>query len=390
MAVDGAEIESPLTGETETVPFTKADQKFMRLALREAEKGAGYTSPNPLVGAVAVKDGRILGTAYHRRFGEAHAEIALLSGISADRARGATVYVNLEPCCHVGKTPPCTEAMIHAGVERVVVAHVDPNPLVSGKGIRQLRTAGIKVQVGLLEDQAREMNAPFLTYMTQGRPWILLKVAQSLDGRIALANGKSRWITGAEARTEVHRLRSRFDAVMVGSVTVLEDDPELTVRMVKGRNPLRIIVDSQLSVSPHSKVLTGVDQAATWVLTTSAVAEEKRGPIEATGAKVVTCPAGADGKVDLPAAIKLLGIRGVTSLFVEGGGTLHASFIRAGLYDKFIVAMAPNIIGADGKPAIWELGYKDLSELPGFTISRYRQIGKDLWLEFNRDVHRNS
>ncbi|HEY3294163.1 MAG TPA: bifunctional diaminohydroxyphosphoribosylaminopyrimidine deaminase/5-amino-6-(5-phosphoribosylamino)uracil reductase RibD [bacterium] len=375
---------------TELTGTTSLDEKYMRLALREAEKGAGYTSPNPLVGAVAVKGGSLLGKAYHTRFGDPHAEIALLHQLSLEQARGATIYVNLEPCCHMGKTPPCTEALIRAGVERVVVAHEDPNPLVSGKGVSQLRAAGIDVMVGVLDAEARDLNAPFLTYMTLGRPWILLKVAQSLDGRIALANGKSRWITGEPARTEVHRMRSRFDAVMVGSATVAEDDPELTVRMVKGRNPLRLVLDSHLRISPEAKVLRNLEMAPTWVLTTPDVPEEKLRRVEATGAKLVTCPAGADGKVDLTAAVKLLARRGITSLFVEGGGTLHASFIRAGLYDKFIVAIASKIIGADGKPAIWELGYKNMAELPQFVISRFRQIGADLWLELSRDVYRDS
>jgi diaminohydroxyphosphoribosylaminopyrimidine deaminase/5-amino-6-(5-phosphoribosylamino)uracil reductase len=187
----------------------------MRLALRVAAKGSGFVSPNPLVGAVAVKGEQVLGKAYHRKYGEAHAEIALLERLSPPDARDSTVYVNLEPCCHVGKTPPCTDALIRARVARVVVGHEDPNPLVGGKGIAQLRAAGIEVAVGVLEPEARRLNAPFLTYMTRGRPWILLKVAQSLDGRIALANGQSRWITGEEARTEVHRLRAQLDAVMV-------------------------------------------------------------------------------------------------------------------------------------------------------------------------------
>jgi len=248
----------------------------------------------------------------------------------------------------------------------------------------------VEVRVGLLEEEARNLNAPFLTYMTKGRPWILLKVAQSLDGRIALRNGKSRWITGEAARTEVHRLRAKFDAVMVGSVTVMEDDPELTVRMVRGRNPLRIVVDSHLGISPDSKILQSLDLAPTWIITTPDVSAERVERISATGAKLITCPAGADGKVNLCEAASELAKRGITSLFVEGGGTLHASFIGAGLYDKFIVAIASKIIGADGKPAIWELGFEDMSEVPEFMVSRYRRIGKDLWLELIRDVHGNS
>jgi diaminohydroxyphosphoribosylaminopyrimidine deaminase/5-amino-6-(5-phosphoribosylamino)uracil reductase len=361
----------------------------MRLALRVAAKGSGFVSPNPLVGAVAVKGEQVLGKAYHRKYGEAHAEIALLERLSPPDARDSTVYVNLEPCCHVGKTPPCTDALIRARVARVVVGHEDPNPLVGGKGIAQLRAAGIEVAVGVLEPEARRLNAPFLTYMTRGRPWILLKVAQSLDGRIALANGQSRWITGEEARTEVHRLRAQLDAVMVGSQTVLEDDPELTVRYVAGRNPLRIVVDSHLRISPEAKVLQQEEHSRTWVLATSGASREKRRRIEKTGAEIIMCPAGSDGKVDLPEAMKRLAEREVTSLFVEGGGTLHASFVRAGLYDKFIVAIAAKLIGAEGRPAVWELGLTDLEQAPRFVIRRNRRIGKDIWLEFEPDVYGN-
>jgi diaminohydroxyphosphoribosylaminopyrimidine deaminase/5-amino-6-(5-phosphoribosylamino)uracil reductase len=365
------------------------DERFMRLALHEAAKGRGCTSPNPLVGALAVKGGRILGRAHHRRFGDQHAEIALLSQLSAAETRGATVYVNLEPCCHVGKTPPCTDALIRAKVKRVVVGHEDPNPLVGGKGIRQLRAAGIRVDVAVLEDEARELNAPFLTCITLGRPWIVLKVAQSLDGRIALGNGQSRWITGERSRQEVHRLRAQLDAVMVGSQTVIDDDPELTVRHVAGRNPLRIIVDSRLRISPQSKVLRQADRCRTWVIATPEAPEENRRRIEESGATLLFCPAGPDWRIDLVPAMRLLAERGITSLLVEGGGTLHASFIRAGLYDKFIVAIAARLIGADGRPAVWDLGFTDLSQVPHLIIRRTRRLGEDIWLELERDVHRD-
>ena len=245
---------------------SRADEFFMKLALHEAAKGIGYTSPNPLVGAVAVKGEQVLAKAHHKLFGGTHAEVSVLSKLKAHEAKGATIYVNLEPCCHYGKTSPCTEALIAAGVGRVVVGHEDPNPLVSGKGIAQLRAAGIPVVVGVLEPEGRRLNAPFLTYITQGRPWILLKVAQSLDGRIALANGQSRWITSEAARVEVHRLRAQLDAVIVGSQTVIDDNPELTVRHIEGRNPLRIVMDSMLRISPDARVLHQADNGRTWVL----------------------------------------------------------------------------------------------------------------------------
>jgi diaminohydroxyphosphoribosylaminopyrimidine deaminase / 5-amino-6-(5-phosphoribosylamino)uracil reductase len=369
--------------------ITAGDEQFMRLALREAVKGIGFASPNPLVGAVAVKHGKLLAKAYHKKFGAKHAEIALIEKLTPAQTRGATIYVNLEPCCHVGKTPPCSLALISAQVKRVVVGHVDPNPLISGKGIAQLKRAGIEVDVGVLEEDARKINAPFLTYITQKRPWILLKVAQSLDGRIALANGHSRWITGEKARVEVHRLRSQLDAVMVGSQTVIEDDPELTVRHIHGRNPLRIIIDSMLRISPQAKILHEADRQRTWIIHTPQASAKKQKRMRETGATLLSCPAGSNGKVNLQSAMELLAQQGVTSVFVEGGGTLHASFMRAGLYDKFIVAIAPKVIGADGKPAIWELGFTELTEVPQFRVTRSRHLGEDLWLELEPDVHRN-
>lgn len=368
---------------------SKADEYFMRVALRQAVKGQGYTSPNPLVGAVAVKGEQVLGKAHHARYGDLHAEVALLQKLKPADVRGATIYVNLEPCCHYGKTSPCTDALIGAQVGRVVIGHEDPNPLVSGKGIAQLRAAGLPVIVGVLEREARQVNAPFLTFITQGRPWILLKVAQSLDGRIALANGRSRWITSEPARVEVHRLRSQLDAVVVGSQTVIDDDPELTVRHLEGRNPLRIVMDSTLRISPESRVLHQEDNGRTWVIATPNASIEKRQRIEETGATVIECTGGPDGKLDLVAAMKLLAQRGITSLFVEGGGTLHASFIRAGLYDKFIVAIAPKMIGADGRPSIWHLGLTEMDQAPQFVIRKNRRVGDDIWLELERDVYRD-
>ncbi len=367
----------------------QADEHFMKLALHEAMKGLGYTSPNPLVGAVAVKGEQVLGKAHHKQFGGTHAEVALLKKLKLEDARGATIYVNLEPCCHHGKTAPCTDALVEAGVGRVVVGHEDPNPLVSGKGIAQLRAARIPVVVGVMEREARQVNAPFLTYITQGRPWILLKVAQSLDGRIALANGQSRWITGEAARVEVHRLRAQLDAVIVGSQTVIDDNPELTVRHIEGRNPLRIVMDSMLRISPDARVLRQEDHGRTWVLTTPQADRDKRRRIEETGATVLECRSGPDGKLDLALAMKLLAEKGLTSVFVEGGGTLHASFMKAGLCDKFIVAIAPVIIGADGRPSIWELGLTEMDQIPKFAIRKNRRIGEDIWLELEKDVHRD-
>ncbi|MBI5060449.1 bifunctional diaminohydroxyphosphoribosylaminopyrimidine deaminase/5-amino-6-(5-phosphoribosylamino)uracil reductase RibD [candidate division KSB1 bacterium] len=367
----------------------EADERFMRIALREAARGAGLVSPNPLVGAVAVKDGKLLARAYHVGYGDAHAEVELLGKLSANLARDATVYVNLEPCCHVGKTAPCTEALIRAGVRRVVIGHEDPNPLVSGNGIAALRAAGIQVAVGVMEREARRINAPFLTYITRGRPWLLMKVGQSLDGRIALANGQSRWITGVAARTEVHKLRATLDAVIVGSQTVLDDDPELTVRHVAGRDPLRIVLDSRLRISPGSRVFKQSQPARTWVMTTESSLGERGGSFADTGATLFGCAANPDGRLDLTGAMRTLAQHGITSALVEGGGTLHASLIREGLFDKFIVAIAPLLLGGDGRPAVGDLGLTKLDNAPRFVVGRCRRLGHDIWLEFERDVYGN-
>lgn len=363
---------------------------YMRLALDEAVKGRGYTSPNPLVGAVAVKDGAILASSYHRKYGDLHAEVALLKKLTPEQAKGATIYVNLEPCCHVGKTAPCTMALIQAGVTKVVLGHEDPNPLVQGKGIQQLREAGIEVVVGVLEAEARTLNRPFITYMTKHRPWILLKVAQSLDGCIALGNGESRWITSKEARAEVHRLRAGVDAVMVGSQTVLDDDPALTVRHVEGPNPVRIICDSRFRVTDDIQIFHQDDPENTWLITTHKADPEKRKRIENTGARVILCDADANGRVDLHCAVRELASTGITSVLVEGGGTLHAALIRENLFDKFIIAIAPKVIGADGRSAVGALGLTEMKNVPEFDTVTMRQIGPDIWLELERHVYRNS
>ncbi len=366
------------------------DERFMRLAIAEAAKGAGYVSPNPMVGAIAVKRGRILAKAYHKRYGETHAEVALLRKLTSEEAKGATIYVNLEPCCHFGKTAPCTDALIASKVRRVVVGHEDPNPKVSGRGIKQIRQAGIAVSVGILSREARELNQPFLTFIAKGRPWILLKVAQSMDGRIALANGQSRWISGVEARKEVHRLRSQLDAVLVGARTVAADDPELTVRHVKGRNPIRVVLDSNLALSAKAKIFLQQDPERTWVMTTDRASATLKAKIEKTGAAVFCGPTAHDGHVNLEWVVQTLSSLGVTSVLVEGGGTIHASFIRAELFDKLIVAAAPMLIGNDGIAATANLGLQELSHAPRFSVSDVRKVGEDLWIEMVRDVQRNS
>jgi len=366
------------------------DERFMRMALREAIKGAGNVSPNPLVGAVAVQNGAVMARAYHRKYGDLHAETALLKKLTPEQSRGATIYVNLEPCCHVGKTAPCTTALMNAEVTRVVIGMQDPNPLVDGKGIRLLRNAGIEVTVGVCEAEARRLNAPFLTYMEKHRPWLLLKVAQSLDGRIALSNGVSRWITGEASRKEVHRIRARLDAVLVGVLTVIDDDPELTVRHVKGRNPVRIIADSKLRIPLGARLLKQSQPERTWILTTSDADAAKRAQLSRMGIQFVDCARTSDGKVDMRDAMRQLASRGITSILVEGGGTVHAALLTEGLCDELIVAVAPLLIGSDGRASVGHLALNTLDEAPSFKTYRTATFGDDHWFYLERDVHGHS
>jgi diaminohydroxyphosphoribosylaminopyrimidine deaminase/5-amino-6-(5-phosphoribosylamino)uracil reductase len=379
---------------SKSVPEKRAkpseDERFMRMALKEAEKGAGHVSPNPLVGAVAVKNGKVLAKAFHRKFGDLHAETALLKKLTEDQARGATIYVNLEPCCHIGKTAPCTTALMNAGVQRVVIAHQDPNPLVNGKGMTILSEAGIDVRVGVCEAEAKRMNAPFLTFMNKGRPWILLKIAQSLDGRIALSNGESRWITGEASRTEVHRLRTKLDALLVGVLTVLDDDPLMNVRHVKGRDPIRIIADSKLRIPETARVLSHKDQSKTWILTTEGVDAEKIARLKKLGAVVIPCRAAPDGRVDMNHAMREIARRDITSVLVEGGGTVHASLLTGGLWDEMIIAIAPMLIGADGRPSVGDLGLEELKHAPRLTSYRQEKFDDDHWYYLERNVHGHS
>lgn len=365
------------------------DERFMMMALKEAEKGAGHVSPNPLVGAVAVKEGTVLAKAYHKKYGDMHAEIALLKKLTREQAIGATIYVNLEPCCHVGKTAPCTPALIEAGVRRVVIAQQDPNPLVNGKGMMQLSEAGIEVTHGVCEAAARRLNAAFTTFITKGRPWILLKIAQSIDGRIALNNGNSRWITGEESRIEVHRLRAKLDALFVGVQTIIDDDPELNVRHIKGRNPVRIIADSKLRIPEDARVLKHKDQKKTWLLITDDVDAEKVKRIKKLGVQLISCRAAANGRVEMKHAMNEIARRDVASILVEGGGTVHAALLADGLWDEMIIAVAPMLIGADGRPSVGELSLQTLADAPRVTPYKQAVFEEDHWYYLERYVHRN-
>ncbi|MBI5345036.1 MAG: bifunctional diaminohydroxyphosphoribosylaminopyrimidine deaminase/5-amino-6-(5-phosphoribosylamino)uracil reductase RibD [Deltaproteobacteria bacterium] len=354
----------------------------MRKALALAGKGMGRASPNPAVGAVIVKNGRVIGEGYHRKAGLPHAEIEAISAIRGRKgtARGATLYVTLEPCCHWGRTPPCTDAIISSGIKRVVLGMKDPNPLVSGKGIRILKDAGIDVVAGVLDAECRSVNEAYIKYITVKRPFVTLKLAVSLDGRIAACTGDSKWITGVKSRRLVHRMRSLTDAVMAGGSTVARDDPALTVRLVKGKDPVRAVVDSSLKIPLSSRVFGRGRPGGLIIFTTGKAGADKIRKARERGASVVVVPASKEG-VLLKSVLKELGRRGITSLLVEGGGRLAASFLKGGLVDKMALFLSPVILGGDGKPSIGRLGIKKVSAGLRLMDMTERKVGQDILIE---------
>ncbi len=354
---------------------------YMRSALALAARGLGNTWPNPAVGCVIVTNGpgggRVVGRGWTQPGGRPHAERRALDQ-AGEAARGATAYVTLEPCAHHGKTSPCAEALIAAGVARVVTALTDPDPRVAGRGHAMLRAAGIAVTEGVCAAEARALQAGFLKRVEQGLPFVTLKLATTLDGRIATASGESRWITGAEARRAVHAMRMRHDAVMVGSGTARADDPDLTVRdMGAVRQPVRIVIDGRLSHRPDSRLGRSAGQVPVWLIHTEAASEAARGAWAATGAELIAVPE-ADGHADLRAAMQALAARGLTRIFCEGGADLAAALIRAGLVDELAHFGAGALIGAEGRAALGPLGLTALAEAPRLRRIETTPVGADV------------
>jgi diaminohydroxyphosphoribosylaminopyrimidine deaminase/5-amino-6-(5-phosphoribosylamino)uracil reductase len=323
------------------------DERFMQATLELAAKGRGMVEPNPMVGAVVVKDGKVVGQGLHQRFGGPHAEVNALDE-AGSLSRGATLYVSLEPCAHHGKTPPCTERVVKAGVDRVVLAVMDPNPETSGRGVEGLKKAGIKVVVGVLEDAARKLNAPFFKLMTVGMPYVIAKWAMTLDGKSATRTGDSRWVSSQESREYVHKVRSQVDAVMIGMGTMLRDDPLLTCRHPDGgRNPKRIVVDARARLPLDSQLVRTISEAELLVTTTHHSPEERRERLSKAGCRLIVVD-GTESKVNLRELMKVLGAEHVTNVFVDGGGTLTASLLEEGLVDKVMAFIAPKIVGGAG------------------------------------------
>lgn len=356
----------------------------MKRALALARRGR--TSPNPMVGAVVVRHGRIVGEGFHPRAGESHAEVFALQA-AGDLARGADLYVTLEPCCHHGKTGPCTEAIIAAGIRKVYAAMVDPNPQVAGKGIEALRAAGIEVEVGLLESEAQELNRGFVRRVTCGRPFVLWKAAMTLDGKIATRTGDSRWVSGESSRRYAHRLRAESDAIMVGIGTVLADDPSLTNRQdaknaknIKNQ-PIRIVVDSEGRVPADAKVLSG--EAPTIIVTKQGAPEANLRKLRSAGARILGIHDN-EGRIDLRCLLAELGKMGIHNLLLEGGGELAASMIAAGLVDRGLIFIAPKIAGGrDAKSPVEGEGVELMADAYSTSKPRVLRFGDDVALEFN-------
>ena len=355
----------------------KNDQYYMQLALDLAISAKGKTNPNPLVGAVLVKDGSIVGTGLHRKAGEPHAEVHAFR-MAGEHAKDATLYVTLEPCSHFGKTPPCANLVKESGVKRVVVAMQDPNPSVAGRGIKLLRDAGIDVEVGILEEQARRLNERFIHNMLTSRPFVISKFAMTLDGKIATYSGHSQWITGEEARAHVHELRDEVDAILVGIGTVLKDNPALTTRLKErtGKNPIRIVLDRELRTPLDAKIVQ--TSTAKTIIVTAEDQQQKASSFENLGVELLYVPV-VDHKLDLNVMLGELYKRGITDLLVEGGGEVNASFLRNGLIQKFLVYVAPRVLG--GRHSITPFTGDDVETVDAamqLQFAEVDQVGEDL------------
>ncbi len=359
--------------------MTNDDIRYMRIALSLAAKGAGSVNPNPLVGAVIVNNNTIIGNGYHEQYGGPHAEINAMSN-AGDNIKGATLYVTLEPCSHQGKTPPCADALINAQIKKVFVAMIDPNPLVAGQGIEKLKENGIEVEVGLLEAEARELNRVFIKYIETQKPYVVLKSAMSLDGKIATYSGHSKWISCLQSRQYVHTLRNELKSIMVGVNTVINDDPELTTRLEngKGRNPVRIVVDSKGRIPLSAKMLVNPHDNPIIIATTAQFPERKRIFLEESGHMVLILPED-NGQVDLTSLMDELGKLKIDGVLLEGGGTLNESALKNGIVDEVQFIIAPLLLGGrDAISPVEGLGFKTIDEGISLHHLTTRQLGDDI------------
>ena len=347
----------------------------MELALKLAEKGKGTASPNPIVGCLIVKRGRIVGRGWHKKCGEDHAEICALKD-AGKKAKDGLMYVTLEPCSHWGKTPPCTEKIVQAGIREIVIGMKDPNPLISGYD--ELRFRGIKTRIGILEEECKKLNEPYIKWIKTKTPFVIAKAAMSLDGKIATTTGHSKYITGKEARKYVHELRAEYDAVMVGSNTIAKDNPQLTVRLIKGRNPIKIVVDSTLKISAKANVIKN-EPSKLIIATTRKAPKKKIKLLQNKGVRVLVLNA-KNGRVDLEHLMKELGKHDIISIMIEGGAELNAEALRSKIVDKILFFISPKMIGK-GLEAIGDLGVKKVDKSINLKNIDYKKIGKDMLIE---------
>ncbi len=358
------------------MPFTEFDEHMMQRALSRALAGVGYVSPNPLVGCVICDDsGAILGEGAHLVFGGPHAEVNAILDAEANghSVRGATAYVTLEPHAHTGKTPPCTKLLLEKGIARCIIAMEDPNPKVSGMGIRELQDAGMEVQVGLLEDEARELNRFFIKHITTGLPYVTMKLASTLDGRSALASGESRWITSLASRTIVHQLRASHDAVLIGARTAMLDDPELTVRYTSGRQPRRIVLDARLELPNTLKLFTDKRKSDTIIVTTPEALAERGDDFVPMGFELLPVE-GSNDRIDLQQMLHQLGKKGISSLLIEPGQTLAASILQQDLFDELDIFYGPMIFGGDARPSVGPMGLLSIENARKLTLHAVERV----------------
>jgi diaminohydroxyphosphoribosylaminopyrimidine deaminase/5-amino-6-(5-phosphoribosylamino)uracil reductase len=353
------------------------DQDYMRQVLRLARKGIGKVSPNPMVGALIVKNDRVLSKGYHARFGGPHAEVDAISKLSSGALKGATLYVNLEPCTHYGKTPPCTDAILKTGIRKVVIGMTDPNPLVNRKGILKLKKSGIEVTTSVLEKECRELNAVYIKWINQKKPFITLKIAQTLDGKIAVNSGQSRWITGQESRKQVHKIRNECDAILVGINTVLHDDPQLTVRLGKGKRIKKIILDSRLRIPDEAGILTNDDPENTILATTPQASKARILSLQGKGISIWVCKSDRSGRVDLKSLWRKCLDAQICSVLVEGGREVFTSVLNSGEADRMVFFTAPKLFG-EGIASLGNLGVSDPDSALTFRSFRWKKCGPDM------------
>ncbi len=360
------------------IEIERKDEFYLARCLQLATKGKGYVSPNPMVGCVIVKDNKIIGEGYHAKYGKEHAEVIAIKNATED-VEGATLYVNLEPCVHYGKTPPCVDLIIESKIKRVVIGTIDPNPLVNGKGVEKLKQAGIEVKVGVLENESKKLNEVFIKYITKKIPFVALKIAQTIDAKIADIDGNSKWITSEQSLRFVHQLRSEYDAVLIGSRTAKLDNPNLTVRLVEGRNPFRVILDSTLSLPLELNVFSDKFTDKTIVFTSGLSIKNKKEKVEklnSLGIDVIPVKS-RRRKLDLMDVLKKLAEREIASVLVEGGGKIFTEFLKQNLADKVYVFIAPKILGS-GIPSIANIGIKSIRDILTLKDVSIQNFGDDI------------